>query len=61
MGLRDNMLRLPFDARFKYDDEHNILHLNLSDLHITTPDILVRASSTRSRRSWRRLATRCTA
>jgi len=42
MGLRDDMLRLPFDARFKYDDEHNILYLNLSDLHVTTPDFLVR-------------------
>ncbi len=42
MGLREDMLRLPFDARFKYDDEHNILFINLSDLHVATPDILVR-------------------
>jgi propionate CoA-transferase len=41
MGLRDDMLRLPFDARFKYDDESNILFLNLSDLHVT-PEILGR-------------------
>ncbi|MBL8481775.1 MAG: malonate decarboxylase subunit alpha [Rhodocyclaceae bacterium] len=42
MGLRADMLRLPFDARFKYDEEHNTLFINLSDLHIKTPDFLER-------------------
>ncbi|MBL8471764.1 MAG: malonate decarboxylase subunit alpha [Rhodocyclaceae bacterium] len=42
MGLREDMLRLPFDARFKYDEEHNTLFINLSDLHINTPDFLLR-------------------
>ncbi len=32
MGLRDDMLRLPFDARFSYDRDHNILFINLSEL-----------------------------
>ena len=41
MGLRDDMLRLPFDARFKYDDEQNTLFLNLSDLKVTS-EILAR-------------------
>jgi propionate CoA-transferase len=34
MGLRDDILRLPFDARFRYDDEHNILFLNFEDLEV---------------------------
>ena len=42
MGLREDMLRLPFDARFKYDAEHNTLFLNLSDVHVDSPDFLVR-------------------
>jgi propionate CoA-transferase len=41
MGLRGDMLRMPFDARFKYDDEANILFINLSDLRVT-PEILAR-------------------
>ena len=32
MGLREELLRLPLDARFDYDEEHNILFLNLSSL-----------------------------
>ena len=45
MGLRDEILRLPFDARFNYDGEHNILFLNLSELVVSR-----RTSSTGSRR-----------
>jgi propionate CoA-transferase len=60
MGLRDDMLRLPFDARFKYDDEHNILYLNLPICTSRRPTSWC-GSSTRSRRSWSRSATRCTA
>ena len=40
MGLRDDMLRLPFDARFNYDDEQNILFLNLSELVVKSPEII---------------------
>jgi propionate CoA-transferase len=36
MGLRDDLLRLPFDARFKYDDEHNVLFLNFEKLEVRT-------------------------
>jgi propionate CoA-transferase len=42
MGLREEILRLPFDARFNYDDEHNILFLNLSELAVKSPDIVDR-------------------
>ena len=31
MGLRDEMLRIPFDARFAYDEERNTLFLNFSE------------------------------
>jgi propionate CoA-transferase len=37
MGLRQDLLRLPFDARFKYDDEQNILFLNFEQLEVRTP------------------------
>jgi propionate CoA-transferase len=40
MGLRDDMLRLPFDARFNYDDEHNILFLNFENLEVKTSDVV---------------------
>ena len=40
MGLRDDMLRLPFDARFNYDDEQNILFLNLSELVVKSPELI---------------------
>ncbi len=36
MGLREDVLRLPFDARFKYDDEQNILFLNFEKLEVKT-------------------------
>ena len=32
MGLREDLLRMPFEARFNYDDEHNILFLNFENL-----------------------------
>ncbi len=40
MGLRDDMLRMPFEARFNYDDEHNILFLNFENLEVKTIDIV---------------------
>src|SRR6266851_1468057 len=40
MGLRDDMLRMPFEARFDYDDEHNILFLNFENLEVKTIDIV---------------------
>src|SRR5258707_4339414 len=42
MGLRDEILRLPFEVRFNYDDEHNILFLNLSELQVKTQAIIER-------------------
>ena len=36
MGLREDMLRLPFDSRFKYDEAHNILFLNFEKLEVKT-------------------------
>ena len=40
MGLREEMLRLPLDARFTYDDEHNILYLNFEDLQVKTMQVI---------------------
>ena len=36
MGLRDDLLRLPFDARFKYDAAQNVLFLNFEKLEVKT-------------------------
>ncbi|MBK6745254.1 acyl CoA:acetate/3-ketoacid CoA transferase [Ottowia sp.] len=36
MGLRDEILRLPFDARFNYDEDRNTLFLNFSEVHVKT-------------------------
>jgi len=40
MGLRDEILRLPFQMRFKYDEAHNVLFLNLSELEIKTEELI---------------------
>ncbi len=40
MGLREEILRMPFDARFNYDDEHNILFLNFENLEVKTVDLI---------------------
>ena len=40
MGLREDLLRLPFDARFKYDEEHNILFLNFEKLEVKTLEMV---------------------
>ena len=46
MGLREDMLRLPLDARFNYDHERNILYLNFEDLQVksmkTIEDVLAK-------------------
>jgi propionate CoA-transferase len=42
MGLREEILRLPFEVRFNYDDGHNILFLNLSELQVKTQAIIER-------------------
>ena len=34
MGLRDDLLRLPFDDRFRYEPEQNILFLNFEQLEM---------------------------
>ena len=41
MGLRADVLRLPFDARFDYDEERNILYLNFEDLEVKSTDVIV--------------------
>jgi propionate CoA-transferase len=40
MGLRDDMLRLPFDARFNYDGQHTILFLNFENLEVKMIDVV---------------------
>jgi acyl CoA:acetate/3-ketoacid CoA transferase len=40
MGLREDMLRLPLDARFTYDDERNILYLNFEDLQVKSMEVI---------------------
>ena len=40
MGLREDMLRLPLDARFSYDDERNILYLNFEDLQVKSITVI---------------------
>ena len=40
MGLREDLLRLPFDARFNYDEEHNILFLNFEKLEVKTLEMV---------------------
>ena len=42
MGLREDVLRLPFNARFNYDDKHNILFLNLSELEVKSMETIER-------------------
>jgi propionate CoA-transferase len=41
MGLREEMLRLPLDARFTYDDVRNILYLNFEDLQVKSMQVIV--------------------
>jgi propionate CoA-transferase len=40
IGLREDLLRMPFEARFNYDDEHNILFLNFENLEVKTIDVV---------------------
>jgi len=40
MGLREDMLRLPLDARFNYDQERNILYLNFEDLQVKSMKVI---------------------
>ena len=40
MGLREDMLRLPLDARFSYDDERSILYLNFEDLQVNSMQVI---------------------
>jgi propionate CoA-transferase len=42
MGLREEILQLPFDARFSYDDSNNTLFLNFSELTIKTQAVVER-------------------
>jgi propionate CoA-transferase len=40
MGLREDLLRMPFEARFNYDEGHNILFLNFENLEVKTIEIV---------------------
>ena len=40
MGLREYMLRLPFDARFDYNQDRNILYLNFEDLDVKSQEVI---------------------
>ncbi|WP_020178256.1 acyl CoA:acetate/3-ketoacid CoA transferase [Methylopila sp. M107] len=44
MGLRDELLKMPFDARFRYDEEHNILFLNFENLEMKSLDLVKAAT-----------------
>jgi propionate CoA-transferase len=57
MGLREKILRMPFDARFNYDVEHNILFLNFENLEVKTVK-QINAGRDRSGRSMSRSATK---
>src|SRR5882724_9926878 len=40
MGLREDLLRMPFEARFSYNNEHNVLFLNFENLEVKTIDVV---------------------
>ena len=40
MGLRKRLVGLPFDARFAYDPEKNMLYLNFEQLEVKTPEMV---------------------
>lgn len=40
MDLREDLLRLPFEARFSYDRDHNVLFLNFSELRVNDQFII---------------------
>jgi len=40
IGLREDMLRLPLDARFDYDEERNILYMNFEDLQVKSLNVI---------------------
>ncbi len=40
MGLRQDILRLPFNDRFQYDADLNTLFLNFEDLHLESHDTM---------------------
>jgi len=40
MGLREDLLRMPFEARFNYDEKHNILFLNFENLEVKTIEVV---------------------
>lgn len=42
MNLREDMLELPFGARFSYDDERNILFVNYSNFRMKTSEMVRR-------------------
>ena len=57
IGLRADVLRMPFDARFKFDSEHDILFINFEKLEVKMLD-RSRRSGARCRRSASRWDTR---
>ena len=42
MGLREDLLRLPFDTRFEYDAAQNVLFLNFEKLEVKSLDTVNR-------------------
>ena len=40
MGLRKHLVGLPFDARFAYDADRNVLYLNFEHLEVKTPQMV---------------------
>ena len=46
IGLREEMLQVPFEQRFSYDDERNILFLNFSEFRMKTRELVDRGNAT---------------
>ena len=40
MALRQHLLDIPFDARFAWDAERNVLYLNFERLEVRTPEVI---------------------
>ena len=38
MGLRNDMMRVPLESRFRYDPEENLFFINFENLEVKTKD-----------------------
>ena len=58
MGLKDDLLTMPLEARFAYDAERNIFFLNMEGMSLVSADEF-RRSGPRSASAWPPSARRC--